>query len=54
MMLSKMLNSDFSDRFSAEETPFTVDSKGILRMFQRSFGYTWTPVLNLKAQVLML
>eukprot|EP00112_Aurelia_sp_Birch-Aquarium-sp1_P022414 Seg631.2 transcript_id=Seg631.2/GoldUCD/mRNA.D3Y31 product="WD repeat and HMG-box DNA-binding protein 1" protein_id=Seg631.2/GoldUCD/D3Y31 len=36
--------------FSLEETPFMVDSRGNLRMLQRSFGNTWIPVLNLKSQ----
>eukprot|EP00795_Rhopilema_esculentum_P013213 gene13213-4031_t len=36
--------------FSSEETPFTVDSRGIVRMFQRTFGCTWAPVINLKSQ----
>uniref|UniRef100_A0A8C4SQK5 WD repeat and HMG-box DNA-binding protein 1 n=1 Tax=Erpetoichthys calabaricus TaxID=27687 RepID=A0A8C4SQK5_ERPCA len=32
--------------FSAEGTPFTVDSEGIVRMLNRSLGNTWTPVCN--------
>eukprot|EP00794_Sanderia_malayensis_P017651 gene17651-19406_t len=36
--------------FSAEQTPVAVDSNGVVRMLQRSFGNTWIPVLNLKNQ----
>lgn len=27
-------------------TPFYVDSEGIVRMFNRGLGHTWTPVCN--------
>ncbi|XP_046503248.1 WD repeat and HMG-box DNA-binding protein 1 [Equus quagga] len=32
--------------FSAEGTPCYVDSEGIVRMLNRGFGNTWTPVCN--------
>eukprot|EP00070_Physeter_catodon_P007538 XP_007116223.2 WD repeat and HMG-box DNA-binding protein 1 isoform X2 [Physeter catodon] len=32
--------------FSAEGTPFYVDSEGIVRMLNRGLGHTWTPVCN--------
>ncbi|XP_064421197.1 WD repeat and HMG-box DNA-binding protein 1 [Latimeria chalumnae] len=32
--------------FSAEGTPCYVDSEGIVRMMNRAFGNTWTPVCN--------
>ncbi|XP_026855638.2 WD repeat and HMG-box DNA-binding protein 1 [Electrophorus electricus] len=34
--------------FSAEGTPFCVDSEGIVRMLNRSLGNTWTPVCNIR------
>uniref|UniRef100_A0AAR2JQ06 WD repeat and HMG-box DNA-binding protein 1 n=1 Tax=Pygocentrus nattereri TaxID=42514 RepID=A0AAR2JQ06_PYGNA len=32
--------------FSAEGTPCSVDSEGVVRMLNRSVGNTWTPVCN--------
>lgn len=32
--------------FSAEGTPCSVDSEGVVRMLNRSLGNTWTPVCN--------
>ncbi|XP_036448689.1 WD repeat and HMG-box DNA-binding protein 1 isoform X1 [Colossoma macropomum] len=32
--------------FSAEGTPCSVDSEGVVRMLNRSMGNTWTPVCN--------
>lgn len=32
--------------FSAEGSPCYVDSEGVVRLLNRSFGYTWTPVCN--------
>ncbi|KAM9556396.1 WD repeat and HMG-box DNA-binding protein 1 isoform 1-T2 [Guaruba guarouba] len=34
--------------FSAEGTPFYVDSEGIVRMLNRGLGYTWIPVCNMR------
>ncbi|XP_074651576.1 WD repeat and HMG-box DNA-binding protein 1-like [Tubulanus polymorphus] len=34
--------------FSAERTPFTVDSAGVVRMLNRKFGLTWIQVANFK------
>ncbi|KAL7872791.1 hypothetical protein AOLI_G00118620 [Acnodon oligacanthus] len=34
--------------FSAEGTPCSVDSEGVVRMLNRSVGNTWTPVCNTK------
>ncbi|XP_072485902.1 WD repeat and HMG-box DNA-binding protein 1 [Notamacropus eugenii] len=34
--------------FSAEGTPCYVDSEGIVRMLNRRFGNTWTPICNTK------
>ena len=41
----------FSFSFSLEGTPSTVDSLGVVRLLNRSFGHTWTPVANTKSQV---
>lgn len=38
-------------RFSAEGTPFIVDSAGIVRMLNRGFSNCWTEVANLKKHV---
>ncbi|XP_013388895.1 WD repeat and HMG-box DNA-binding protein 1-like [Lingula anatina] len=35
--------------FSAEGSPFAVDSSGIVRMLNRRFGSTWMPVANLRS-----
>ncbi|XP_019723126.1 WD repeat and HMG-box DNA-binding protein 1 isoform X1 [Hippocampus comes] len=32
--------------FTAEGTPCYVDSEGVVRMLNRSLGFTWTPVCN--------
>lgn len=32
--------------FSAEGSPCYVDSEGVVRLLNRSLGYTWTPVCN--------
>lgn len=42
----------FDGRFSDEGTPVVVDSTGIVRFLNRSFGCTWTPVLDTKSQVM--
>ncbi|KAG8561603.1 hypothetical protein GDO81_015408 [Engystomops pustulosus] len=34
--------------FSAEGSPCYVDSEGVVRLLNRSLGYTWTPVCNTK------
>ena len=38
-------------RFSAEGTPFSVDSTGVVRMLNRSFGNTWVQVANMRKNV---
>lgn len=38
-------------RFSAEGTPFYLDSAGILYMLNRNFGNTWIQVSNTKKHV---
>ena len=38
-------------RFSAEGTPFTVDTAGIVRMLNRKFGNNWVEAANLKSHV---
>ena len=38
-------------RFSAEGTPFSVDSQGIVRMLNRGFGNTWVQVANMRKNV---
>ena len=38
-------------RFSAEGTPFYVDSKGIVYMLNRNFGNTWLQVANTRKHV---
>ena len=39
------------DRFSAEGTPFTMDSEGVVRMMNTSLATTWTQVANTRDQV---
>jgi len=38
-------------RFSAEETPYMVDSAGVVRLLSCGFNNTWVPVANLKQRV---
>jgi len=38
-------------RFSAEGTPYAVDSAGIVRMLSSEFGKTWIEVANLTQHV---
>lgn len=38
-------------RFSAEGTPFYMDSAGIVRMCNRRFGMSWVQVANTKSHV---
>jgi len=38
-------------RFSAEGTPYTVDSAGIVRMLRSGFHNTWVEVANLRQHV---
>lgn len=38
-------------RFSAEGTPFYMDSSGIVRMCNRRFGMSWVQVANTKSHV---
>ena len=48
-LFSVLKLSDFiCHRFSAEGTPFILDSHGIVRMFNRSFAESWIQVANLK------
>ena len=39
------------DRFSAEGTPFTMDSEGVVRMMNTSLATTWMQVANTRDQV---
>ena len=41
-------------RFSAEGTPFSVDSLGVVRMLNRAFCHSWTQVANTKTQVIIV
>lgn len=37
--------------FTDEGTPMTVDSVGMVRLFNKTVGMSWTPILNTKLHV---
>ena len=41
-------------RFSAEGTPFALDSIGLLQMLTGGYSKTWVPVADLRKEVCLL
>lgn len=44
----------FTFSFTSEGTPVSVDSKGIVRLLNRSFGFTWSQIADLRSHVRFL